>query len=211
MKILNKKNLKFFFNSKNGVIFGSFAWLIALCSFTIAIILYLKVDPSYSIFTHHLSDLGAGENFSNIVFFIGLAFSASFQIPFYISIGISLKQKKGNWNLIRIAMGASIISSLSLILIIPFLSDPDNPISNNLHGFLGFTHFSAMVVAYIFYSIIELTNPKISNLFGLISILSALFYSLAIIFVTIRIFYWIAILGIFLWVFMHTIFLIRTK
>ncbi|MFX0019696.1 MAG: DUF998 domain-containing protein [Promethearchaeota archaeon] len=200
-----------FINRKTGIIFGSFSWTIALCLFATAIRLYNRVNPSFSGLTHQLSDLGAGKNFSNVVFIIGLAFTEIFQIPFYISIGMTLKQKKGNWNLIRFALGASIISSLCLVLIIPFLSDPKNPISYTMHGILGFTHFGAMAVAYIFYSIIELSNPEISKVFGLVSIYSALFYSLTITFFTYGIIYWFAISGIFLWVFMHTIFLIRAK
>lgn len=201
----------FFINRKNGIIFGSFSWTIALSLFATAIRLYNRVVPSFRGLTHHLSDLGAGINSSNVVFMIGLALTEIFQIPFYFSIGIKLKQKKGNWNLIRFALGGSIISCLSLILVIPFLSDPKNPIFYTMHGILGFTHFGTMTIAYIFYSIIELSNPKISKIFGLISIYSALFYSLTIIFFTNCIIYWFAISGIFLWVFMHTVFLIRSK
>ncbi len=199
------------FNRKNGIIFGSLSWIIAFCLFTIAIGLYISVDPYYSIFSHHLSDLGVGKNYSNVIFIIGLAFTEVFQIPFYLSIGIALKQNKSNFNLIKIAMGASLISTLSLILVIPLLPDLGNPICYTMHGILGFIHFIAMAIAYTFYSIIELSNPRISKIFGFVSIYSALFYSLTIIFFTIHIIYWLAISGIFLWVFMHTLFLIRTK
>ena len=141
---MNKKYI--FFNKKKGIIFGSLAWIIAFCSFTIAIVLYITADPSYSIFTHQLSGLSPGKNFSNVALFIGLAFTGIFQTPFYVSIGLSLRQKKSNWKLIRIAMGASIISSIILIMLVPFLSDPEKPTFSIMHGILGGIHF--VVILY---------------------------------------------------------------
>lgn len=188
----------FFSNRKNGNIFGSFAWIIAFFTFAIAIALYITVDHSYSIFTHYLSDLGAGKNFSNVTLFIGLPISVIFQILFYISIGIRLKQKKSNWKLIKIATGAAIISSISLIMAMPFLSDPEKLIFNIMHVILGSIHFGAMAIAFLFYGIIELSNPSISNKFTIISFSSALLYGLNSIFSKIYIIYWLAIVGIFL-------------
>jgi len=206
---MNKKLI--FFNRQNGIIYGSIAWIIAFCSFNIAIALFKKVDPSYSVFTHYLSDLGAGDNFSNVTLFIGLVLTETFQIPFYISIGLKLKQKNGNWKLIRIAVGASIISSVSLIIVIPFLSDPEKLIFNIMHGILGGMHFGFMAIAFLFYGIIELSNRSIPKIFAIISFSSGLLYGLNSLCFNIYIIYWIAIVGIFLWIFVHIIFLIRSK
>lgn len=173
--------------------------------------IYIKVDPSYSIFTHYLSDLGAGKNFSNVTLFIGLPLSIIFQILFYISIGIRLKQKKSNWKLFRIAMGAAIISSISLIMVIPFLSDPGKQTFNFMHVILGSIHFGAMAIVFLFYGIIELLNPSISNKFIVISFSSALLYGLNSVFSSVYIIYWLAIVGIFFWIFVHIAFLIRSK
>ncbi len=204
-------NKNIFFHRIEGIIFGSLSWTTAFCSFTIAVALYIKVDPSYSIFTHYLSDLGAGKNYSNLSLFIGLALTTNYQILFYYSIGLTLKQKKSNWKLIKIAMGTAIIGSMSLFTVIPFISDPGNPKFNIMHGILGGIHFGLMAIAFLFYGISELLNPFISNKFTIISFSSALFYGLNLIFSNIYIFYWLAIVGIFLWVFVHIIFLIRSK
>jgi len=206
---MNKKNN--FIHRIEGIIFGSIAWITAFCSFTIAVALYITVDPSYSIFTHYLSDLGAGKNYANVSLFIGLALTTNYQILFYYSIGLTLKQKKSNWTSIKIAMGAAIIASMSLFTIIPFTSDPGNPKFNIMHAILGCIHFGLMAIAFLFYGISELLNPFISNKFTIISFSSALFYGLNLIFSSIYIFYWLAIAGIFLWVFTHIIFLIRSK
>jgi len=199
-----------FFNRKNGIIFGSIAWITAFCSFTIAISLYIIVDPSYSIFTNYLSDLGT-KNYSNVSLFIGLALTSNYQVLFYYSIGLTLKQKRSNWKLIKIAISAAIIASMSLFTVIPFTSDPGNPKFNIMHGILGSIHFGLMAIAFLFYGISELLNPSISKNFTIISFSSAFFYVLNLIFSNINIFYWFAIVGIFLWIFVHIVFLIRSK
>lgn len=204
---MNKKYI--FFKRQNGIIYGSFAWIIAFCSFTIAIALFKKVDPSYSIFTHHLSDLGAGENFSDVVLFIGLVLTSIFQILFHISIGTTLKQKKSNLRLVKIAMGVAIIAFISLIMVIPSTSDPENSKFIIMHGILGGMHFGFMALAFLIYSIIELKNPSISNKFTIISFSSAFLYGLNFIFPHIYIIYWLAIVGIFFWLFVHIGFLIK--
>ena len=206
---MNKKLI--FFNRQNGIIYGFIAWIIAFCSFTIAIALFKKVDPSYSIFTHYLSDLGAGKNFSDVILFIGLTLTSIFQILFHISIGTTLKQKKCNLRLIKITMSVAIIAFISLIMVIPSTSDLENPKFNIMHGILGGVHFGVMAIAFLFYGIIELSNPSISNLFTIISFSSALLYGLNYIFSNIYLIYWLAIVGIFLWLFVHIVFLIRSK
>jgi len=206
---MNKKYI--FFKMKNGIVFGSIAWIIAFCSFAIAIALYITVDPSYSIFTHYLSDLGTGKNFSNVIFFIGLPISVIFQILFYISIGITLRQKRSNLKLIKIAMSAAIIGSINLIMVVRFTSDPRNLKFITMHGILGGMHFGGLAIAFLFYGIIELLNPLISNRFTITSFSSAFLYGLNCIFSHVYIIYWLAIVGIFLWIFVHIVFLIRYK
>ena len=189
------------------------AWFIAFSSFLIAIMLYRAVDPSYSIFTNYLSDLGTGKNFSNIIFSLGLTLTEIFLILFYLCLGKAFKNENYNANLTNIAVLVSIISSISLILVIPFLTDPTNLLFSIMHGILANIHFIGMTIAFIFYGIIEIsisrTNPLRMNKLIIISFSSALLYGLSCIFYNISIFYWIAIIRIFIWVLVHIIFLIK--
>jgi hypothetical protein len=100
---------------------------------------------------------------------------------------------------------------MSLFTVIPFTSDPGNPKFNIAHGILGGIHFGVMAIAFLFYGIIELLNPSISKNFTIISFNSAFLYGLNCVFPHFHIIYWLAILGIFLWLFMHIFFLIRAK
>lgn len=89
----------------------------------------------------------------------------------------------------KITLSAFIISSLSLILVISFLIKPENIFFNIMHDILGDLHFLGVIIAFIFYGIIEYYNPTVSNYFALISFSSGFFSGLSLVLVNIYIFY----------------------
>jgi len=197
------------FNPIIGAIFGIIAWTIAFLSLTIAIILHIKVDPSYGPLSNHLSDLTTGYNLSKMILSIGLILLVIFFIPFYISLGIFLFKKNKNISLIKIALIASITSYLSLIIIVAFPLDPQNYFFCMMHTILGSIYFLFGTVAFILFGIIELLNPKISNFNAIISVITGLLYCNYLIFSAISLFEWIAVAGALIWTISHIIFLLN--
>ncbi|MFW9945869.1 MAG: hypothetical protein ACFFDX_03465, partial [Candidatus Odinarchaeota archaeon] len=103
------------------------------------------------------------------------------------------------------------ISNLSLALVLPFLVDPSNQLFCNMHGLLGFIYFSFGILAFTLYGIIEISNPKISNFYTVISFITAFLQGLFFFFPTIYIIEWLFIGSDFTWVLMHAVFLFKNE
>lgn len=205
MSNLNKEFYKI-----SGSICGIMAWIIGLLSFTIAIILRSNVDSTFSLNSHYLCDLGIEKYDTHIVFSIGFILNKSFLIPFYISFGFLLQKKIYKSYLIRVAIVTSIISMLSLIILPPFLLDPYNQFFCSMHGILGFIHFSSATFAFTLYGIIELSNPRISSFYAIVSFITAFMHGFFLIFSSIHLIEWFTISSDFIWVLIHTIFLFKS-
>lgn len=197
------------FNRFIGSISGILAWMIGLLSFSIAIMLRIKIDPNFSLASNYLCDLGVAKYDSHVIFSIGCIFKQIFLIPFYISFGIFLQKRIYKSIVIKAAMFASIIYTLSLIFVVPFLVDQYNQFFSYMHGILAFTYFSFGTLAFTLYGIIELSNPKISNFYAIISFITAFTQILTLVYSKIYLIEWFAIASDFLWLLIHAIFLFK--
>ena len=197
------------FNKTIGSVFGIMAWIVGLLSYTIAISLRIEVDPTFSLSSNYLCDLGIETYDSHFIFSIGCIIKQCFLIPFYLSLVILLQKIKYESYLIKIALAASIIYTLSLMIVIPFLLDTNNQFFCSMHGILGFMYFSFGTLAFTLYGIIELSNPKISNVYAMISFITAFFQGLFLFFSTVYIIEWFSIASDFSWLLTHAIFLLK--
>ncbi|MFX0024990.1 MAG: hypothetical protein ACFE8M_01140 [Candidatus Hermodarchaeota archaeon] len=195
----------------SGSIFGIMALAIGLPCLIIATILRIEVDPTFSLMSNYICDLGDEFYSSNNIFLIGFILRQIFLIPFYISFGILLQKKIYESYLIKGAMTASVISNLSLAFVLPFLVDPKNQFFCNMHGLLGFIYFSFGSLAFTLYGIIELSNPKISNYYSLISFITAFLQGLFLFFPMIYLIEWFFIASEFSWVLIHAVFLFKNE
>ncbi len=206
MSNLDKKFYKI-----SGSIFGIMAWIIGLPCLIIATFLRMEVDPTFSLTSNYICDLGAKNYDSHYIFTVGFILRQISLIPFYISFGIFLQKNIYDSYLFKAAIMAAVISNLSLAAVIPFLSDPNNQFFCNMHGILGFTYFSFGVLAFSLYGIIELSNPKISNFYTVISFITAFLQALFLFFPTIYIIEWLFIGSDFSWVLIHAVFLFKNE
>ncbi len=126
----------------------------------IAIFLYLSVDPSFSLITHYLSDLGAGPNGSNFVFNIGMIITSIIMVAFYIHLSLILYMKKGYKFLIIISFCLGLISAIGTFFVGIF---PVN-ISQDIHNFSASFFFLGGLGAALFYTLTEFTTPKFSHI-----------------------------------------------
>jgi len=213
MRKMNKLYEKF-----NGRYFAFLGAGISLSSIFIAIILYVAVDPSFTIMTHFISDLGDGRNYSNVVFnvsqiIIGVIFIFSF---YYLSM--FLRNNEAKIMLTWFAFMGGLVYSLGLILVGIFPSK----MAYEMHIIGAAFLFFGMFYSYIFYGISEF---KISEINKKLAILGFIFAPLPIIFMSslllhftvgfplkITIFIeWIAYFTMMSWIIIHGIYTLNSK
>ena len=79
-----------------------------------------------------------------------------------------------------------------------------------MHGILGFIHFSSATFAFTLYGIIELSNPKISNFYAIVSFITAFMHGIFLVFSPIHLIEWFTISTDFIWVLIHTVLLFKS-
>ena len=141
-----------------GKYFGLIGLLIYAISTFTAVLLYLSVDPSYSMFTHWISHLGDGPNGANLVFNIGWIVS-SFVLFFFQVYEIRTLRKEGvkEWYLDLMSI-ASLSFTVGILLIGIF------PLHTNvLHTIFAIIYFAGGFGFTMLYGIIILTLSDVSN------------------------------------------------
>lgn len=206
MSNLDKK-----FYQISGSIFGIMAWIIGLPCLIIATFLRMEVDPTFSLTSNYICDLGAEKYDSHYIFMVGFILRQIFLIPFYISFGILMQKKIYESYLIKGAIMAAVISNLSLAFVVHFLLYPSDQFCCNMHGILGFIYFCFGILSFTLFGIIEISNPKISNSYARISFITAFLQGVFLFFPTFYIIEWLFIASDFSWVLMHSIFLFKNE
>lgn len=164
-----------FYKKINGNYFGLISVFIAAISITVAQLLYMAVDPTFSITTNFISDLGTGPNGSDIVFSIAMILSGVLIMPFYVYIGWYL-QKRENQNSLRIGMIAGLIGSIGMMLVGVFPLNPNDIFSYNMHIIAAGILFYGVLSMLLIYGISEYRNPEISNLLSILAFITAGLY-----------------------------------
>ncbi|MFX1395479.1 MAG: DUF998 domain-containing protein [Promethearchaeota archaeon] len=147
----------------SGNYLGLIGVFIASISITIAFFLYMTVDPSFSPFTHWISQLGIGPNGANLVFNIGISISSVLIFFFYIYHIRETRKRLSNKFIINLLLGSVIVTCVGLIFVaifpynIPFL-----------HGLAANVFFFGGMLSCLLYSIMVLMTPKISKIQALI-------------------------------------------
>ncbi|MFX1275850.1 MAG: DUF998 domain-containing protein [Promethearchaeota archaeon] len=161
----------------HGMHFGTVGLLIYALSTLIAVLLYLSVDSSYSIFTHWISHLGDGPNGANIVFNIGWIISSGILL-FFLVHEIRELRKKGAIELILDTMllaAVAFSAGLLLVGLFPLHLGIPHTVAATFYFIGGFTYF-------LLYGIILLTIPvggKIRSFFAFITVACHLLYFLS--------------------------------
>ena len=165
-----------FYKKINGNYFGLISVFVAAISITVAQLLYIAVDPTFSITTNFISDLGTGPNNSDVVFNIGMILTGIFFIPYFIYLGWYLQKKDKKMNLLIKGMIAGLIASIGLILVGFFPLDPENLYSYNMHIIAAGILFYGLLIMLLIYGISEYINPEIPNLLSILSFIAAILF-----------------------------------
>ncbi len=161
-----------FYKKINGSYFGIISFLVSGVSITIAQILYMIADPSFSMSTNFVSDLGTGPNASNIVFSIDMILTGALIMPFYVYIGWYL-QKGENLKTFKTSMIMGLIGTIGLILVGVFPLNPYDNLSYNMHIIAAGILFYGTLCMLLIYGISEYKDSKIPNLLLFLSLFTA--------------------------------------
>lgn len=141
----------------------------------VALFIYLPVDPSYSILSNYISDLGAGPIGSRIVFSIGMILGAIFLIFLILYISRYLKEKEEKSQLIWGYEAPGIIAGLGLVLIGFFPLDRALIYAYSMHYLAAVIFFSFIAISNIYIGYIEYKNSNFSKIIAILSFLSGIF------------------------------------
>ena len=152
--------------------------LIPTFTIILSVILYILADPTFSLATHYLSDLGAGPNGSRYVFNIGIIITGLIMITFYIHLSLILLKKKGYKFLVIISFILGIFSSIGTFFVGIF---PIN-VSQVVHNAFASFFFLGGLGAAFFYTITEFTTPNFSKIQAFTGVLVILSFFIFIVF-----------------------------
>ncbi len=212
-----------FYEKINGSYFGIIAFITAAISITAAQMLYLAIDPSFSISTNFISDLGAGPNNSDIIFNIGMILTGVFLIPYFIYLGWYLKKKDKNLNLVIKGMIAGLIASIGLVLIGFFPLDPNNLFSYNMHIITAGILFYGLLFMLLIYGFSEYIIPEVPISLSILSFVIAILFGAFITIVIIQystatpfeaytyIIEWIGLYATGVWTISHIYYTLKNK
>ena len=157
---------------------GYFAFLALIAvafGMFVSLIIYLQDDPSFSILTNYISDLGAGPISSRIVFSIGMIVGAVFLIFLQLFIGKYLKRIEEKSQRIWIFLYAGVVAELGLIFIGIYPLDRADDTAFAIHSIAAVIFFVFTAISNLGLGYIEFKNSKFSKFFALISVIAGLF------------------------------------
>jgi len=157
---------------------GYFAFL-ALASISIGILIalsiYLTENPSFSILTNYISDLGVEPIGSRVFFSIGMILGAVFLIFLFLHIAKYLHNIDEKSQRIWIFLFPGLIAEIGLIFIGIFPLDRTNDASFTIHAIAAILFFIFTAISNLGFGYIEFKNSEFSKLFALISVIAGIF------------------------------------
>ncbi|MFX1445554.1 MAG: DUF998 domain-containing protein [Promethearchaeota archaeon] len=165
-----------FYEKVNGSYFGIIGYIISAISVIIAQMLYMESDPSFSMSTNFISDLGTGPNGSNFVFNIGMIITGFFFMLFYVYIGLYLQKINDNVKSLKVGITAGIIGSIGMILVGIFPLNPNDRFSYNMHIIAAGILFYGVLIMLLIYGTYESRNQEIPKLLSIIGFITAGLY-----------------------------------
>ena len=140
-----------FYEKFNGSYFAFLGAGTSIASIFIALILYLAVDPTFTITKNYISDLGDGYNYSNVIFNIGHIFSGIFLALFFLYFARLLHNMGINNLTYMLLLISGMIYSIGTILVGIFPSKS----AYEMHLIGAVLIFFGMFFIYISFSVSE--------------------------------------------------------
>ena len=170
-----------FYERYPGENFGFAAVALLILTVGASIILYMRVDPTFSFFTHYVSGLGGPpkgapegvQYLSATVYNMGMLFAVPLRIAFLLQVIILVKRSGAGLWLSRTSLVTGLVSSTGWLLmaLVPFSADLDLHMIGALIYFLGATSFQ------LTFAVTELRTPGLPTHLPLIGLLNLIVFS----------------------------------
>ncbi len=163
------ENLSRFYDKIPGSYIAYIGFIFSVIFISIAVILY--GDPTFSIFTHYLSDLGAVARNSSLVFNIGMIISAPIRVLFGFYLLKFLKSKGANEKTVKMTTYTIVIGAIGSVILALFPYD----VLLTMHMLGAFVYFFSVIIIQISISKMELkaeNMPKYLPIIGLIVVMN---------------------------------------
>ena len=135
---------------------------------------YLPLNPSYSMFTNYVSDMGAGPIETKITIAVSNTLIGIFLMPLFVFIVRDLEKKDSPKDLKWTILVVGFITSIATILSGFFLLDPADPVAYEVHKILGIIYFCSIAIVMLVYRYLELKLPDFSKLLVIFSIITGI-------------------------------------
>jgi len=168
--MIKMEKLEKFYERFPGSYVALLTFIFALTFQLISIILYN--DPSYSLFTHYISDLGASTSGSVIFWSISMIISSPLRVLIGLYLLGLLGKRGANEKYIKITAYFIVIGAIGSIIIA--LNPHDT--SRFFHLIGAFTYFIGVVVIQTFFFKMELKAEDIPKYLPFVSILVVVVY-----------------------------------
>jgi len=164
-----------FFEKVKGAYIFFLILAITLIGSMIAIVFYLPFNPSYSMFSNYISDMGAGPIGAKIGQGFGNIGAGILMLPLTIFLFREFQKEEINSKLILINAIMGFIGGLSLILVGFFPLDPIMIFEYEAHRVLALIFFSAESILFFLIGFIEYKSANFSKVLAIISFITAIF------------------------------------
>ncbi|MFX1277068.1 MAG: DUF998 domain-containing protein [Promethearchaeota archaeon] len=156
-----------------GDIFGFIGIILFIISTLTAVILYLNINPNYSIFQNFISDLGVGPNGANIVFNTGWIISSGIILFFHVFEIQKLKKKVNQKKIIKLMALSNVALTLGIFLVGIF---PEN--LRIYHVIAAIFYFLGGLTFFSLYGLISYLNNKVPRSHAFLACIMCIFYLL---------------------------------
>jgi len=216
-----------FYERYPGESFGFAAVALLILTVGASIILYMRVDPTFSFFTHYISSLGGPpkgapegiQYLSATVYNLGMLLAVPLRIAFLFQVIILVKRNGAIPWLSRVSLVTGLVSSAGWLLmaLVPFSTDLDLHMIGALVYFLGATSFQ------LTFAVTELKMPGLPKhlpLLGLFNLLVFSAFSYQLIQVEVlqipgiqepAIYEWLVFASAILWVLAHGLYRLKAR
>lgn len=170
-----------FFERYPGGLFALAGVILGVLTIGVSILLYVRVDPTFSIFTHYVSNLGgvpkgAPEGVSYVsaaVFNMGMLLAVPLRLAFLIHIVRYVDRMGANRWLAGASLATGLISTTGslMIALVPFSTNLDLHIAGAMVYFLGATCFQ------LTFLVTELKTPGLPKYLPILGLASLLAFS----------------------------------
>ena len=146
-----------FYEKFPGSYIAYIGFIFSVAFISIAVLLYSATEPSFTIFTHYISDLGAASASSTLVFNVGMIISAPIRIIFGFYLLKFLEQRGADEKPIKIAAYAIVSGAIGSTILSIFPHD----VLRIMHMLGAFIYFFSVVIVQITISKRELRAENI--------------------------------------------------